>query len=291
MENNAMVLHDPNVSLGLQKVADGLFKSGMFPNAKNAFGAYAIVQYGHELGIPPMMALKNINIISGQLACNAQLMLSMAMSRGVTYKVIAETDKGATIEFKRGDISYTATFNEEDAKAAGLTGKDNWKKYARDMYFWRAAAKGIRRIAPDAVLGLYTKDEISNGEIVDLSPKVSEAPQQEPIETIIDAQPEATPAPIKEVAPQANVASHDDDIQEAFVKIEEVISKEGTTNGKTWKAFFIKSATGGSYGTFSETLAGLANKHKEDGKLVRISHKKGKKAGSRELVSIEDDVA
>lgn len=209
MENKAMVIHDPNVSLGLQKVADGLFKSGMFPNARNAFGAYAIVQYGHELGIPPMMALKNINIISGQLACNAQLMLSMAMSRGVTYKVITETDKGATIEFRRGDITYTATFNEADAQAAGLTGKDNWRKYARDMYFWRAAAKGIRRIAPDAVLGLYTKDEISNGEIVDLSPKTSEAPQQAPIDTIIDAQPEATTAPIEEVPPQGNLASQD----------------------------------------------------------------------------------
>lgn len=167
---NAVVKHDPNVSLSLQKVADGLFKSGMFPNAKNVFGAFAIVEYGHELGIPPMMALKNINIISGQLACNAQLMLSMAMSRGVTYKVIKETDKGAEIIFKRGDAEYTATFTEEDAKAAGLTGKDNWKKYARDMYFWRATAKGIRRIAPDAVLGLYTKDEISNGEIVDVLP-------------------------------------------------------------------------------------------------------------------------
>lgn len=179
---NAMVLHDPNVSLSLQKVADGLFKSGMFPNAKNAFGAFAIVEYGHELGIPPMMALKNINIISGQLACNAQLMLSMAMSRGVTYTVLSETDKGAKIEFKRGEIKYTATFTEEDAKAAGLTGKDNWKKYARDMYFWRAAAKGIRRIAPDAVLGLYTKDEISNGEILDVTPKAE--PEQKPAEKV-----------------------------------------------------------------------------------------------------------
>jgi len=169
--------HDPNVSLNLQKVADGLFKSGMFPNAKNAFGAFAIVEYGHELGIPPMMALKNINIISGQLACNAQLMLSMAMSRGVTYRVIKETDKGAEIEFCRGDMKYTATFTEEDAKSAGLTGKDNWKKYARDMYFWRATAKGIRRIAPDAVLGLYTKDEISNGEIVDVTPQAETTPE------------------------------------------------------------------------------------------------------------------
>ena len=210
MENNAMVLHDPNVSLNLQKVAVGLFKSGMFPNAKNEFGAFAIVEYGHELGIPPMMALKNINIISGQLACNAQLMLSMAMSRGVTYRVISETDKGATIEFKRGDITYKATFNEDDAKAAGLTGKDNWKKYARDMYFWRAAAKGIRRIAPDAVLGLYTKDEISSGEIVDVTPKTAVAPVAD---TVVDAQvddiSEATGQPPEEVPPQGNVASQD----------------------------------------------------------------------------------
>lgn len=207
---NAMVVHDPNVSLGLQKVAVGLFKSGMFPNAKNEYGAFAIVEYGHELGIPPMMALKNINIISGQLACNAQLMLSMAMSRGVTYNVISETDKGATIEFKRGDITYTATFNEDDAKAAGLTGKDNWKKYARDMYFWRAAAKGIRRIAPDAVLGLYTRDEISSGEIADVTPKII-APQV--ADAVVEAQPEdipeATGQPPEENPIQANVASQD----------------------------------------------------------------------------------
>ena len=49
---NAVAVHDPNTSLALQKVADGLFKSGMFPNAKNAFGAYAIVQYGHECRAP-----------------------------------------------------------------------------------------------------------------------------------------------------------------------------------------------------------------------------------------------
>lgn len=286
---NAVVLHDPNVSLGLQKVADGLFKSGMFPNAKNAFGAFAIVEYGHELGIPPMMALKNINIISGQLACNAQLMLSMAMSRGVTYKVIAETDKGATIEFKRGDISYTATFNEEDAKAAGLTGKDNWKKYARDMYFWRAAAKGIRRIAPDAVLGLYTKDEISNGEIVDLSPKESEAPIIKPGENeiIVEAEPQPS-MPQRYPEPPPTEAEAKPDYDETFVKIEKVESKTGTTNGKEWTAYFIHTATG-KYGTFSATLADLASTYAKEGKLVRLKSKPSKKG--QEVIAIEDDAA
>jgi hypothetical protein len=134
----------------------------------------------------------------------------------------------------------------------------------------------LRRYSLQSIVGIAPEDDDGNA-----ASGKNEAKKQ----------PEATTAPPEEVPPQANVESHDDGIEEAFVKIESVTSKEGTTNGKPWKAFFIKSATGGSYGTFSQTLADLANKHKEDGKLVRIAHKKGKKAGSRELVSIEDDAA
>ncbi len=169
MTTEAVAVIKPEESMTLSKVGAGLFKSGLFPNAKNEYGAFAIVQYGAELGIGPMMALKNINIISGQLAANGQLMLSLAMARGVTYEVRQESDKGAKILFKRnGFPPYEASFTEEDAKAAQLLGKDNWKKYPRDMYFWRAVAKGVRRICPEAVMGLYTPDEITNGLVIDV---------------------------------------------------------------------------------------------------------------------------
>lgn len=71
-----------------------------------------------------------------------------------------------------------------------------------------------------------------------------------------------------------------------FQKIKNVSSKEGTTNGKTWKAFWIETVTGDKYGTFSETLADLANSFKTSGELVKIEWKSGKKQGSKELVSI-----
>jgi hypothetical protein len=169
MEEKSLAVRDPTQSLTLQKVSQGLFQSGLFPNAKNQYGAFAIVEYGHELGIPPMMSLKNINIISGQLACNAQLMLSLAIAKGVTYEIKEESDKGAKLIFKRVSSTYEASFTEEDAKSAGLLGKDNWKKYPRDMYFWRAVAKGVRRIAPDAVMGLFTAEEITSGDVVDIT--------------------------------------------------------------------------------------------------------------------------
>lgn len=168
MASEAIVVK-PEESLTLQKVGVGLFKSGLFPNAKNEYGAFAIVEYGAELGVGPMMALKNINIISGQVACNAQLMLSLALRNGVTYTVKQETDTGAIIEFKRGEMVYTSEFSKKDAESAGLLGKDNWKKYPKDMYFWRCVAKGVRRVAPDAVMGLYTPDEITEGKIMDVT--------------------------------------------------------------------------------------------------------------------------
>lgn len=166
-----------NESLALQRVSEGLFKSGLFPNAKNPYGAFAITQYGAELGIGPMMSLKNINIISGQLAANGQLMLSLAMSKGVTFQVLSETTDEVSIKFMRGGQQYISKFTMKDAELAGLKGKDNWRKYPSDMLYWRCVAKGLRRIAPDAVMGLYTPDEISSGEYVDVSEATVPAPE------------------------------------------------------------------------------------------------------------------
>ena len=203
----------PEESLTLQKVGIGLFKSGLFPNAKNEYGAFAIVQYGAELGVGPMMALKNINIISGQVACNAQLMLSLALRNGVTYIVKEESDTGAKIEFKRGEMSYVSEFSKKDAESAGLTNKDNWKKYPKDMYFWRCVAKGIRRVAPDAVMGLYTPDEISEGKYVDVEDVPVEVVESEPIpeEKQLPQIPMASEAQVKAIHTIISTKSPDSD--------------------------------------------------------------------------------
>jgi hypothetical protein len=196
------------------------------------------------------------------------------------WKCWIEGDK-AIIEIKRKDQSIPIKW-EVDRKEFDKQ-QSTWKAMPNFMLKKVAIAQGFRLAFPDELGGLpYLAEELPQ-----TAKMTSEELEKD--EIIIDAQPEATTAPPAEVPPQANVESHDDGIDEAFVKIESVTSKEGTTNGKKWKAFFIKTATGGSYGTFSETLADLANTHKESGKLVRIAHKAGKKAGSRELVSIDDD--
>ncbi len=150
--------------LSLIKVADTLFKSGLFPNAKNNYGAYAICQYGSELEIPPMTALQTMSIISGKICMAAQMMLTLALKRGVEYKITVDSDKEVIVIFSRkGFEPYTSSFSIEEAKRAGIfKAQGGWEKWPRDMCFWRAVTRGLRRIAPDVILGLYAIEEIKD---------------------------------------------------------------------------------------------------------------------------------
>lgn len=192
MESTELTVYqqDPTFALKRKDVATSLFESGLYPNLRNPAGAFAVVQYGAELGLGPMVSLQNINIINGKPAANGQVMLSLAMSRGVTFQVLSETDKECSIKFVKGSNQYISHFTLKDAEEAGLTGKDNWKKWRRDMLFWRCVAKGVRRIDPTSVMGLYTPDELTDGEVVDVSDYQTQPqqPEQPPI-------PDAPPPP------------------------------------------------------------------------------------------------
>jgi hypothetical protein len=146
----------------MRTLAQDLVNSQMFPNAKNIPGVIAIIQAGFELGIPPVAALNTMSVINGRLALEAKALLAIAQKKvGVSWKVLKEDDSGCEMEFSRPGFSpINVTFTEKEAKEAGLLGKQNWKTYKRDMYFARCASRGVRRIAPDAVLGMYSREEM-----------------------------------------------------------------------------------------------------------------------------------
>lgn len=170
-----------------------LLDSGMWPNLKDkgVAGVFAIIEYGRELGIPPVAALNTMAIVSGRLTMEAKALLAVAHDRaGVTWKIETLTSKGCILIFSRpGFESVKSSFDETDAKAANLLGKDNWRNYPKDMYFARAASRGVRQIAPDAVLGLYVIEEMQDvilpatGEVIEakvVEKKAEEKPKEEP---------------------------------------------------------------------------------------------------------------
>jgi hypothetical protein len=50
----------------------------------------------------------------------------------------------------------------EDARSAGLSGKDVWKAYPASMMRARVVSMGIRMICPGIVAGLYTPEEVAD---------------------------------------------------------------------------------------------------------------------------------
>jgi hypothetical protein len=125
--------------------------------------AITIAMAGRELGLSPMTSFRSIHLIEGKITMSADLMAGLALSRipGARLDVV-HTDNGrSVVEAQRpGSKPVTITFTIEDAQRAGLTGKDNWKKYPAAMLRARAIAGAARAAFPDVFLGVYTPDEI-----------------------------------------------------------------------------------------------------------------------------------
>lgn len=144
------------------------YKSGMFTDTRDEAVAIVKIMAGQEIGLPPFEAMTGINLIKGRPTLAATTIASKIKgSRKYDYRVKVATELKSQIDFyevepdgKRTSIG-TSVFTIEQAKAAGLADKDNWKAYPEDMLFARNISRGARRFAPD-VFGapVYTADEI-----------------------------------------------------------------------------------------------------------------------------------
>jgi hypothetical protein len=92
---------------------------------------------------------------------------------------------------------FQVTWTMQDAKAAGLDGKSNWKKYPRAMLKARAISEVAREGAEDVLMGLaYTADEMGavvneDGTVIDA--EVVEQDHDDHVVTTVRAEPAKKP--------------------------------------------------------------------------------------------------
>ncbi len=158
---------DPQNLAEAASLATMLAKSSLIPSALrgNASDVLVILIKGHELGLSPMQAIADIAVVDGKTLLSAALIVALCAQHPEVcefFQQIESTDLVATYETKRrGDPKSTKlSFTIEQAKNAGLLGKDNWKKYPAAMLRARASAALARDKYPDLTRGLYDPDEI-----------------------------------------------------------------------------------------------------------------------------------
>lgn len=217
----------------LRLLATDLANSRLFPNVQSIPGAIAIIEYGRELGVPPVAALQSMSVIKGKLTMESKMMLALAnKNAGVTWKILETTSKVCRILFKREGFSdHEAEFTMKEAEEAGLASKDNYKNYPKDMLMWRCSSRGIKAIAPDAILGLYSREEMEDltyiesgkGEEKSVATVIEGiAPMVITTEEFINKPPEQNDVPF----PQDTIVEEQADFPEPKEEAKPVVDKE-----------------------------------------------------------------
>lgn len=118
---------------------------------------------GMELGLPPMAALRSMDVIQGTPALRAHAMRGLVQSKGHEIELIESTPDRCVMRGRRkgADDWQPVTWTIQRAAQLGLTGKPEWKKQPQTMLIARATGELCRLIAADALYAMpYAAEEL-----------------------------------------------------------------------------------------------------------------------------------
>lgn len=209
------------------KMAQAMVESKFLPKSvQTPQQALAIMATGKELGFSMMQSFRLIHIIEGKPSLSSDAIAALVLSSGKAEYFMAEETSAKVAKYvtkrKGAPSEQRYSFTIEDATTAGLTGKDNWKKYPAAMLRARCIAALARMAFPDVVAGIYDPDEIQPDDAPAPPPPPKSAPA-----------PKATPALSVEQAALVNsweerllLANSVEDIQAVTEDVAAAVKKD-----------------------------------------------------------------
>ncbi len=160
------------------------------------------VQWGYEIGLAPLQALQNISVINGKPSVYGDAAMALVQASPVCEGVEEYVEGEGTpnpvavcVASRKGRKPVVARFSVEDAKRAGLWGKQGpWQAYPKRMLQMRARGFALRDAFPDVLKGLITAEEAQDypDEAKPLPPK--DITPRNPLDALAPPQPAATVA-------------------------------------------------------------------------------------------------
>jgi hypothetical protein len=118
--------------------------------------------WAENRGLDILTAVQSVAFVQGRPVIDATMQRALAKQAGYRVLVTEADANYATVkvtELSTGEVIGEASYTMADAKAAGLIGKDNWKKNPEDMLVARATTRAVRRYAPEVMVGLTVAEE------------------------------------------------------------------------------------------------------------------------------------
>ena len=203
-----------------QKISGTMFAPKHFRGKPQE--AAAAILYGDTLGMPPMISLRTIYEVHGTPALYAQQMFAIAISAGHEIeRVHADNERVEFRARRRGQKEWQKVeWTIERARQAKYTSNSKYQENPIGMLTEKCKAEAAKLVAPDALAGMNSVEEIQLGDFEDLGevvepPAVVEkpAPAGRKINRKAKAQPVAKePEPTTEPEPAPEVVEETGEI-------------------------------------------------------------------------------
>lgn len=173
-----LATYQPQTALAEQMEYAQVISSGaMLPVAYRGKPADILIAtgLGQAIGIAPAQSLYEIYVVNGRPSPSANLMSALVRRAGHKLRIEGDATRctATLVRADDPDFPFMATWTIDQARAAGLAGKDTWKQYPAAMLRARAIAEVVRMGASEAVLGMeYAKEEMQDVEDVAPAPSV-----------------------------------------------------------------------------------------------------------------------
>ena len=159
-----LVKHENQDLQTLKQMAVVAFESGKYSKTDyNEATIMNIFLTAKALGVDPMMALNGgFNIIKGKINMGAHFMAALIRRKGHSVQVLELSEQKCVILAKRKDngdsLKYEYTI--QDAVKAGVSRKDNWVNYTKQMLYCSCIKNVSRILFPDLVGIAYDEEEM-----------------------------------------------------------------------------------------------------------------------------------
>lgn len=146
----------------VKKLASALVASKLFA-VKNVDEAFTMMMICMAEGCHPMQAMQRYHIVQGRPAKTANAMLADYQKSGGKTRWIERTETACEAEFTSPGLAapLRVRWTMEQAHAAGLTSKANWKAYPRHMLSARVISEGVS-LADASARTMVTPEELDD---------------------------------------------------------------------------------------------------------------------------------
>ena len=259
------------------RLAETLARSSMVPKNYQGKPEDILVAtiWGKEIGLATMQALQNISVINGKPSVYGDAMMALVQASPVCEDVEeffenegSPNPVAVCIASRKGRKPVTVKFSVEDAKRAGLWGKQGpWSAYPKRMMQMRARGFALRDAFPDVLKGMITAEEAQD------YPDEAKPVQAKPANPLDLVAPKKVQIPEQTTNPMLieEAFSQDADAEELAVEVVEVEEAKPVQTTGSFNLFVPKKTEPhSSYETleaWQDAYEDLADKTAKAGKV------------------------